>query len=422
MRRISVLLALAAILISAAVGYTYKLRLEKAKQAHAAPVPRIRTGYEAVAPIGWRYHTDDPQTGKPTVQVEARSFEATHDPSTFELRDLGLRLYDKNASSYTYVNSERALFDEKSGLLKSEGAVTIVMNVPADKDAKDKAEAAKRVQVTTSGVVYETKTGKASTDQPASFVFPKGGGKAIGAEYDPNTKVLHLKSQVALDWVGTGPAENKFHVETDDLVYKEAEQKVYLSPWSKMQRQSTTIQAQNSVVTLQDGVLQQIVGDHAFGFDQREDRRTDYSADKMTALFDENGDLVNIIGENNAKMTSREPGSTTTLTGNRADLRFAVEAKPQANGTVQDNSNLHLVLADGHAVAESAPLPQPGVQLAETRILRSEHIELEMKPDGKDVQEIRTSSQAQLEFKPNRPDQSHRVVDAIPLAGFVRSG
>ena len=57
----------------------------------------------------------------------------------------------------------------------------------------------------------------------------------------------------------------------------------------------------------------------------------------------------------------------------------------------------------------SQPLPRPGVQIAETRVLRSEHIELEMKAGGKDVQEIRTSSQAQLEFKPNRPDQSHRI-------------
>ncbi|MBV8689814.1 MAG: hypothetical protein JOZ59_06905, partial [Candidatus Eremiobacteraeota bacterium] len=40
---------------------------------------------------------------------------------------------------------------------------------------------------------------------------------------------------------------------------------------------------------------------------------------------------------------------------------------------------------------------------------------LEMKPDGKDIQEIRTPSQAQVEFKPNRPEQSHRIVDCSRL-------
>ncbi len=205
--------------------------------------PPIQKGYEAVAPIGWVYKKDDPQTNRPIVRVEAKSFQATHDPSTFELLELALRLYDKNAGSYTYVRSERALFDEGSGLLKSDGPVEIVMNVPSDRDAADPKEAAKRVRVTTSGIIYETKTGKAKTDQPASFVFTEGDGRAVGAEYDPNTKVLHLKSQVALDWIGKGPAANKFHVEAGDLVYKESEQKIYLSPWSKMQRQTTTIQA-----------------------------------------------------------------------------------------------------------------------------------------------------------------------------------
>ena len=370
----------------------------------------------------WRYEEDDPQTNRPVVRVHAKSFQATHDPSTFKLVELSLRLFDKRANSYTYVKADKALFDERSGVMKSDGPVHIVMNVPGDKDAEDKAEAAKRVRVETSGVTYETKSGKASTGQPASFIFPDGNGQAVGGEYDPNTKVLHLKSQVSLNWIGKGPDANRFHVETSDLVYKEAEQKVYLSPWSKMQRQTTTIQGLSSVVTLQDGALHQIDTDHAFGTDKREDRQTSYSADKMTALFNESGDLVNIVGDKNAKVLATQAAAQTTLTGNRADLRFAVTTKAGPDGQPKDSSDLHLVLADGQAVAESVPLPQPGVQLAETRVLRSEHIELEMKPGGKDVQEIRTSSQAQLEFKPNRPDQAHRIIDASHLRVLYGEG
>ncbi len=272
-----------------------------------------------------------------------------------------------------------------------------------------------RVHVQTSGITYQTKTGVATTDQPATFKFSAGGGKGVGLEYNPNTHALHIKSQVALDWVGNGPPENKLHVEAGDLVYKELEQKIYLSPWSKLQRQTTAIQAKDSVVTIVDGVLQQVVSDHAFGTDDRNGRRVNYSADRMTGLFDENGALVNIVGDNNAKIVSNDAGARTTVTGRRADLRFTVDQQQQPNGTVQNNSVLHLVLADGHANAVSVPLPQPGVQLPETRILRSEHIVLEMKPDGKDIQEIRTPTAGQLEFKPNRREQSHRILDASRL-------
>lgn len=420
MRRFSVLLAVAAVLLTALVGYTLSKRLNHLRHARVAATPPIKPGLEAVA-SEWNYAKSDDKTGRPIVRVHAKSFQATHDPSTFELHDLSLRLYSNDGTSYTYVQSERALFEERSERMKSDGPVSLVINVPSDKDAADALEAGKRVRVTTSGVTYETKTGRVSTDQPAAFQFTEGDGQCVGAEYDPNTKLLHLKAKIALDWIGHGPAENKMHIETADLVYKEAEQKVYLSPWSKMQRQGTTILAQKSVVTLDDGYLRRIDGDKPSGVDIRDDRRTEYSADSMIALFDDGGNLVNIVGQNHAKVTAAQPGSRTAITGDRADLRFAVATK-LVDGDTRNSSDLHLVLADGHAVAESAPVAQPGVALTETRILRSEHIELEMRPDGKDVQEIRTSSQSQLEFKPNRPDQSHRIVDCSHLRVIYGEG
>lgn len=439
MRRLSLLLAVAAIFISAAVGYTLFLRMRKARHAHLQPPPAIKPGLDAISPTGWRWKKSDPESGKPIVVAEAESAQATHDPSTFEIHGLAMRLYDKAATAYTYIKSDRALFDERSGLLKSEGAVTIVMNVPADQDAANRDLVAKRVHVQTSGVTYETKSGKATTEQPASFVFSEGDGHCVGADYDPSTKVLHLKSQVALDWIGHGPAMNKMHIEAGDLVYKEAEEKIYLTPWSKMQRQSTVIQAKASVITLeedyaesQDGKgsavpgskkthLHQIDSEHAFGSDDRDGRHTDYSADKMTALFDEAGNLVNIIAENNARVVANQEDARNTVTSNRADLRFAVTTK-ETNGEPVQESDLHLVLADGNAAAESVPLPRTGVAIAETRILRSEHLELELKPGGKDIQEIRTSSKAQLEFKPNRPDQSHRLIDASRIRVIYGQG
>ncbi|MFL6450832.1 MAG: LptA/OstA family protein [Bryobacteraceae bacterium] len=421
MRRFSLFLALAVLLLSAAIGYTYKLRWDKARRGPRQIAPEVRRGYEAVASSGWQWGKDDPVTNKPMVRVYAKSFQATHDPSTFELHGLWLKLYNKDASAYTYISTEQAFFNEGSQQLKSDELVRIVMNVATNDDAENKDVAGKHVQVQTSGVAYDTKTGKASTEKAAKFTFPSGSGSALGADYDPTTRVLHMKSAVALDWVGNGPVENKMHIETNDLVYKELEQKVYLTPWAKLQRQTTTIQCQNVVVTLQDQRLHQIDGDHAFGNDNREDRQTAYSADRIMALFNEDGVLVNMIGDHNAKVISSQPVAVTTLVGDRADMRFAVETK-LVNGAEKQDSNLHLVLADGHAVAESRPQPRQGVELADTRTLRSDHIELELKPDGKDLQEIRTSSQSQLEFTPNRPTSQHRTVDASHLRVLYGEG
>lgn len=425
MRRISVLLAVAVILLTFVVAYTYKRSVDRNRRHHAIPAPEIAKKYKGEALSGWRYNTDDPQTNKPTVRATATAYHATDSPSILDIQGLKLRLYDKKASSYTFVKSDQALLDEGSGLLKSSGPVTIVMNVPADKDAEDKTELAKRVRVTTSGVMYETKTGKATTDQPATFEFPNGGGKAVGVEYDPNTKTLHLKSGIAMDWVGGGPQENKMHVEAGDLVYKEQEQKIYLSPWSKMQRQTLTILAQGSVVTLEDQRLHQIDSDQPVGTDDRNGRKVEFRSEKMTALFNEDGELVQVLGDRNARVTSGDEASRTTLTGDKADLRFALDTE-EVNGVEKVSSDLHLVLADGHAEAVSEPLAEAKAAhpetVPETRILHSEHIELEMKPGGRDVQEIRTSTRAQLEFKPNRAEQTHRVLDASRLRILYGAG
>lgn len=415
MRRISLVFSIAALVIVILVGYTYKVRRANTRRFPVSPTPEIKTGLEGAAFGGWSYNRDDPQTNRPVVRVFAKAFKATQDPSTFELTDLALKLFDKTADSYTYVTSAHAFFDQRSGVMKSDGPVQIVINVPSADDATDKQQVAKRVHVTTSGVNYETKTGKASSDQLATFVFPSGGGTAVGVEYDPNTKTLHLKAQISLDWTGNAPAENKLHVEAGDLVYKEAEQKIYLSPWSKMQRLTTRIEAQNSVVTLQDGVLHQIDSDRPLGTDDRDGRHVAYSAAKMTAFFDEAGNVVQIAGDKEARVVSSQATAQTVLTGDKANLLFALTTTQQADGQLKTASDLHIVTADGHAVAESKPLPTPGVLPTETRILRSEHIELEMRPGGREVREIRTSQQAQLEFKPNRPEQVHRILDAAHL-------
>ena len=63
-----------------------------------------------------------------------------------------------------------------------------------------------------SGVRYETKTGLATTEKPAKFQFADGNGEAVGLDYDPTKRELHLKSQVSLNWVGNAtPRQSDAH-------------------------------------------------------------------------------------------------------------------------------------------------------------------------------------------------------------------
>jgi lipopolysaccharide export system protein LptA len=411
MRRLSVLLGLAAIILSAVVGYTYSKRIKSGTGTAPAPPPSMPPSLEATGSGGWVYKRSNAVTHQPEVRAAARAYSRIKEPSTSLVEDLKLRLYNKEGSSYTYVQSAKAIFDEASGLMTSDGDVAIIMNVPADKEPDDKDATAKLIRVQGSGVRYETKTGVATTEKAAKFQFADGNGQAVGLAYDPAKRELHLKSDVSLNWVGNATPDKVIHIEAGDLLYKELEQKVYLSPWSRMKRGTTTIEAKDTLVTLDDGRLHQVDADDGKGEEVQDDRHITFSADKLISFFNDDGAITSIVGENNARIVAADPTAKTTVTSKRGELHFLVQTK-QAADKVSSESILQSVQADGGAVVESVPQPRPNVLPAETRILRSEHLWMDMKPGGQEIKDIQTSAKAQLEFKPNRPTQSHRTLDA----------
>jgi lipopolysaccharide export system protein LptA len=409
MRRFSVLFACAALVLAGLVTYTYVRRAEK-ERGHESKAPeRLDDRYDATA-SAWHWGKDDPRTNCPIVRAEAGSFVALHDPSLFQLENVKLRLYNNGCSSYTYVQSGKAEFNTASGLMTSAGDVSIIMKIPSGRspDAKENSDL---IHIRSKGVKYETKTGKVDTDQPAAFQFAHGNGTSIGAEYDPTTHLLHMKSQVALNWFGKGPPENAMHISAGDVVYDEINGKVYLTPWSKLQRGSTTILGAKSEVTLIDGILHEVDTANASGTDEEESRHVTFGADKLVALFNDDGDMTQMTGESNARLSSTNDASKTVVTSHQAELHFDISSKT-ANGQERHDSILHEAFAKGNAVVESIPLPQPGVQLADTRILRSQTIELTMRPGGRDIESMRTDTAGQIEFKPNRAGAVHRTLDA----------
>lgn len=409
MRRFSVFLACAALVLAGLVAYTYARRAEKERRQEPKPPAPIDDRYDATA-TAWHWEKDDPQTNCPIVKAEASSFVALHDPSVFQLEDVKLRLYNNGCSSYTYVQSGKAEFNTASGLMSSDGDVSIIMNVPSDR-APDAKENSDLVHIRSKGVKYETKTGKVDTDQPAAFQFAHGNGTSVGVDYDPTTHLLHMKSQVALNWFGKGPPENAMHISAGDVVYDEINGKIYLTPWSKLQRGSTTILGARSEVTLNNGILQEVDAANASGTDDEESRHVTFGADKLIALFNDEGDMTQMTGEPNARLSSTNDASKTVVTSRRAELHFDIASKT-TNGQERHDSILHEAFARGNAVVESIPLPQPGVELADTRILRSQAIDLTMRPGGRDIESMRTGAAGQIEFKPNRPGAVHRTLDA----------
>src|SRR5438552_18659010 len=75
---------------------------------------------------------------------------------------------------------------------------------------------------------------------------------------------------------------------------------------------------------------------------------------------------------------------------------------------ISSESTLRNAVATGKSVAEAQPVPKPGAELPETRILRSEIIRLKMRPGGQEIDNVETDGPGTLDFVPNRPGQPKR--------------
>ena len=177
-------------------------------------------------------------------------------------------------------------------MLYSDGEVEITMDVPIDGQPTGQL-----MVINSSGVHVEIKTGKAYTDRLATFKFDRGEGQAVGADYDPNTRQLDLHDQVELIWRGTDPGTIPMKIETAQVNYNEHESKVYLTPWSRLTRDTMTLNAGPAVVTLSTRRLKQVETTQAHGTDQRPERKLEYSANHLTIDFNDNNQIQKITGD-----------------------------------------------------------------------------------------------------------------------------
>jgi lipopolysaccharide export system protein LptA len=398
MRRLALLLPLAILAIAAALWGTYRLKVRKLDAA-APPKPALLPTVLTSSADNWQWGQN--KDGKPMVQITAKSSRFLKDAGKLELEAVQLRLYLKDGQHYDLVKSPKAVFSQTEGKMFSDGEVEITLNVPVTGNPPHQLTSIK-----STGITFDSKTGKAENDKPASFTFENGQGTCVGVFYDPDVHELHMNSAVDIYLNGKGKRSKPMHVQAERLVYQEFASKIFLGPWSKLMRENTVVDAGGSVINLKDQQIDTIDADHAHGVDSYPKRHLNYAADTLHLTYGDDGELQKMTGVGNAHLTSESKGSETTVKANNVDLYFETE----------NNENvLRRTLANGNAYVESKPEPQPGGKLAETKIIHSETVELKMRKGGKELEEVATHVPSTLELIPNQPTQHHRILHGAEM-------
>jgi lipopolysaccharide export system protein LptA len=403
------LVAIAAILYG--IGFTYRIQKKTLQETAVAVPPALPADLNSTSS---NYHHQVTDHGREIADIEAEEMTQVKDSSLVNLKNVNMRLQCKDGVSYNLVKSAAATYYTNDERLYSDGAVEMTLKVPMEGKPHHKL-----VSIQSSGVSFDTTTGKAQTDRPSSFVFESGNGTATGAYYDPNTHQLLMKSDVEVDWKPVGPHAKLMKIEAGNLEYRESENLILLKPWGRMTRENTVVEGENPVIHLQDDgkgnkILQSIETSNAHGTDNYPNRKLQYSADQLWMSFDEDGQVSRMTAQGNAHLVNTSETTETTIDAYHVDMIFEpgegqstlVSADASGNGTD----------AAANTEVTSRPVPAPNVQPGESHVLRSQHLELRMRSGGREIASVTTQAPGSLEFLPNLPTQHHRVLDGQDIA------
>lgn len=120
------------------------------------------------------------------------------------LHDVALTLYGPVGSNRTdTMRGAEFEYDQPNGVVQAAGQVVMDLASPAQ-NAGGTGAASKRIQATTSGLVFLQKLGVAATDAPIHLVYGDLRADATGADYETDTGILRLRANVQMDGMQDG--------------------------------------------------------------------------------------------------------------------------------------------------------------------------------------------------------------------------
>ncbi|HZL57354.1 MAG TPA: LptA/OstA family protein, partial [Bryobacteraceae bacterium] len=396
MRSLRWLLLVAIAVIAAAVFLTYKTQRKRARANRRAVPASLGMGTSAHS-VDWAWGKSTPD-GKPSVEVFAKDQTVSKDGNRNELKEVELRIFQKDGKHYDRVRCPEAVMTVSDKKLYAPGEAEITLDVPVHGDPPHPLTSIKAA-----GINFDSGSGHAVTDRHVSFNFEGGEGTSEGASYDPDTRALHLDRYVVVSLRGKDPKSTPMKVEAGELNYAEKEGVIHLGPWSKMTRDLTVINAGASVVKLADKKIDTVDAVDAKGTDKRPGRDLEYSAAALHVKYTPEHLMEKLNGTGNARLVSHGKGSDTTMLGDSVDLSFNTES---------GESELSSAIAHGHGSIESKPIPDPKIATADTKVMKSDVLNLFMKPGGKDLSRVTTNSPGTLEFLPNQIARHRRLLKA----------
>ncbi len=146
------------------------------------------------------------EQGHTLFKIEASKAVQFKQGERAELHDVTITIFGRDSERYDRIYGSDFEYNQQTGEVTAQGEVQIDLEANPEgilnPDQAPPGELKNPLQLKTSGLVFNQKTGDAHTRQKVEFELPQARGSAVGADYVEQTGVLTLDSQVMLEQSG----------------------------------------------------------------------------------------------------------------------------------------------------------------------------------------------------------------------------
>jgi len=141
--------------------------------------------------------------GRTLFKIEASKAIQFKQGGLVELHNVAITLYGRDSTRWDHIYGDDFEYNQQSGDVVSKGVVRIDLEAnPQGFISPDQAtpQGLKNpIHLTTTGLIFNQKTGDAHTREKVDFNLPQAAGSAVGAHYVAKSNTLTLDSQVAIE-------------------------------------------------------------------------------------------------------------------------------------------------------------------------------------------------------------------------------
>ncbi|HEU5400349.1 MAG TPA: LPS export ABC transporter periplasmic protein LptC [Terriglobales bacterium] len=210
------ILALATVAVVA--GFYFYARIQLRKIVREAPQ---KLGVE-IQQSTQGFSFSKSEGGRTLFTIRAGKAVQYKDGGRATLQDVNIIVYGRDGNRFDQISGSGFEYDPQSGIVKANGEVNIDLEAntlgPMLPDQQVPKELKNPIHLTTSGLVFNQKTGFAETREKIQFEVPQARGEAVGAAYDSKSNVLTLQSNVKIET--SGPHETTINAQ-QGLIRKE---------------------------------------------------------------------------------------------------------------------------------------------------------------------------------------------------------